>query len=229
MDTGSNITIVRPDVIEASSAKIMPTKTVLGTVTGETAPVQGRGLLRVTLGNCETTHDVWVANIVEEGIIGLDYLVANNCQVDLGGKLLYLGNDEVPLFSESQPQSNSLSRVVVRRTVAVPAMSEAIIPGELKRELGRSAWATIEPIENLKCKLLVARTLVDLTIKDLPVRVMNLTNDYISLKRGTEIGLCGPVTCVSNVKQQSSEGPEKSVQSAEKLPGHLVELYHRSN
>ena len=36
------------------------------------------------------------------------------------------------------------------------------------------------------------------------------------------------VTCVSNVKQQPSEGPEKSVQSAEKFPGHLVELYHRS-
>ena len=63
--------------------------------------------------------------------------MANNCQVDLGGKLLYVGNDEVPLFSESQP-SNSLSRIVVWRTVAVPAMSEAIIPGELKRGLGRN-------------------------------------------------------------------------------------------
>ena len=57
---------------------------------------------------------------------------------------------------------------------------------------------------------------------------MNLTNDYISLKRRTEIALCGPVSCVSNVKQQSSEGPEKSVQSEQKLPGHLEELYHQS-
>ena len=57
VDTGSNITIVRPDVIEASSAKIMPTKTVLRTVTGETAPVQGRGLLRVTLGT-QLAHNV---------------------------------------------------------------------------------------------------------------------------------------------------------------------------
>ena len=103
VDTGSNITIVRPDVIEASSARILPTKTVLRTVTGETAPVKGRGHLRIALGNCKTKHDVWVADIVEEGIIGLDYLMANNCQVDLGGKLLYVGNDEVPLFSESQP------------------------------------------------------------------------------------------------------------------------------
>ena len=55
--------------------------------------------------------------------------MANNCQVDLGSKLLYVGNGEVLLFRESQPLSNSLSRIVVRQTVAVPAMSEAIIPG----------------------------------------------------------------------------------------------------
>ena len=105
-------------------------------------------------------------------------------------------------------------------TVAVPAMSDAIIPGELKRGLGRNAWATIEPMENSKCNLLVARTLVDVTVKELPY--------YILLKRGTEIALCGPVTCLSGVKQQSSEEPGKSIQSREKLPAHLVELYHRS-
>ena len=84
VDTGSNITIVRPDVIETSPAKITPTEMVLRTVTGDTAPVQGRCQLRVTLCNCETNHDVWVASLVEEGIIGLYYLIANNCQVDLG-------------------------------------------------------------------------------------------------------------------------------------------------
>ena len=68
-------------------------------------------------------------------------------------------------------------------------------------------------MENSKCNLLVARTLVDVTVKELPVRVMNLTSAYIPLKRGTENALCGPVTCVSSVKQQSSEEPGKSVQS----------------
>ena len=41
-------------------------------------------------------------------------------------------------------------------------------------------WATIEPMENSKCNLLVPRTLVDVTVKQLQ-------------KRGTEIALCGPV------------------------------------
>jgi len=83
-------------------------------------------------------------------------------------------------------------------------------------------------MENSKSKLMVARTLVDLATKDLPVRVMNLTNHYISLDRRKEIALCRPLTCVSNVNQQSFEGPGKRVESEENLPEHLVELYHRS-
>ncbi|CAB4016330.1 Hypothetical predicted protein [Paramuricea clavata] len=103
LDTGSNITIVRPDVIELRSGKILPTETVLRTVTGETAPVRGRDKLNITVGNSETEHDVWIADMVEEGIIGLNYLMANNCQVNLAGKLLLVGDDEVPLVGQVRP------------------------------------------------------------------------------------------------------------------------------
>ena len=134
VDTGSNITIVRPDLVETlTSGKIVPTKTVLRAVTGETAPVRGRGKLKITVGNSLTEHDVWLADIVEEGIIGLDYLMANNCQVHLARKVLHIGNDEVRLFNQVQPVVNGLSRIVVRRTIAIPAMSEAIIPGKLDK------------------------------------------------------------------------------------------------
>ena len=196
VDTGSNITIVRPDLVETlTSGKIVPTKTVLRTVTGETAPVRGRGKLKITVGNSLTEHDVWLADIVEEGIIGLDYLMANNCQVDLARKVLHIGNDEVRLFNQVQSAVNGLSRIVVRRTIAIPAMSEAIIPGKLDKCGERNAWAAIGPVDNTHRKLLVARTLVDLSAEDLPVRVMNLTNGYVSLKKGAEIALCEPIGC----------------------------------
>ena len=63
-------------MIELRSGKILPTETFLRTVTGETAPV--RGMLNITVANSKTEHDVWIADIVDEGIIGLDYLMANN-------------------------------------------------------------------------------------------------------------------------------------------------------
>ena len=39
--------------------------------------------------------------------------------------------------------------------------------------------------------MLLAGSLVDLTSNDVPTRLINLTNDFISLKRRTDIGLCG--------------------------------------
>ena len=202
-------------------------------VTGETAPVRGRGKLNITVGNSETEHDVWIADIVEEGIIGLDYLMDNNCQVNLAGKLLLVGDDEVPLVGQVRPVVNGLTRIVVRRTVAVPAMSEAIIPGKLKKCGEQRTWAVLEPVANSKRNLLVARTLVDLSADDLPIRVMNLTNGYISLKKGTEIATCEHVACVRNLEHQPSKEDDSATIHKDKggdreLPEHLVDLYRRS-
>lgn len=189
--------------------------------------------MNITVGNSETEHDVWIADIVEEGIIGLDYLMANNFQVNLAGKLLLVGDDEVPLVGQVRPVVNGLTRIVVRRTVAVPAMSEAIIPGKLKKCGEQRTWAVLEPVANSKRNLLVARTLVDLSADDLPIRVMNLTNGYISLKKGTEIATCEPVACVRNLEHQPSKEDDSATIHKDKggdreLPEHLVDLYRRS-
>ena len=229
VDTGSNITIVRPDMIELSSVMIQPTKTEIRTVAGGTVPVRGHGKLKITIGDSEKEHDVWVADIVEEGLIGLDYLVANGCQVDLAGKLLYVGNDEVPLISQPQPETSSMFRIVVRRTVAITAMSEAVIPGRLDSCDKQNRWAVTEPMKSSNGKLLVARALVDLTAENLPIRVMNLTNGYVSLKKGTEIAVCEPVECVRKLERQSlKEDDQGSVPNNNELPEHLNDLYCRS-
>ena len=65
-------------------------------------------------------------------MIGLGYLLTDNCQVHLRDTVLYVGNDEVLLFSDSQPLSNSLSRIVIQRTIPlVPAIGKDVISGEL--------------------------------------------------------------------------------------------------
>ena len=53
--------------------------------------------------------------------------------MNLAGKLLLVADDKVPLVGQVRPVVNELTRIVVRRTVAVTAMSEAIIPGKLKK------------------------------------------------------------------------------------------------
>ena len=84
-------------------------------------------------------------------------------------------------------------------------------------------------MDNTHRKLLVARTLVDLSAEDLPVRVMNLTNGYVSLKKGAEIALCEPIGCVRNLEHQSVDGDIKNdLPASYELPEHLGDLYSRS-
>ncbi len=77
VDTGSNITVVRPDVLRrVAKDVVLDVHTVdscLKTVTGETTAVRSCGRVNLQVGNFQTVHDVWVAEIENECILGLDF------------------------------------------------------------------------------------------------------------------------------------------------------------
>ena len=58
---------------------------------------------------------------------------------------------------------------------------------------------------------------------------MNLTNGYVSLKKGAEIALCETIGCVRNFEHQSVDGDVKNdLPASYELPEHLGDLYSRS-
>ena len=116
VDTGSNITIVRPDVVErvGKALKIVPVKTSLRTVSGEAVPVQGRGEIAIQIGDHQAVHDIWVAEITDPCILGLDFLVANDCQIDMAGAFLSIGREEILLNKVTSAGEDPKCRKVVR-------------------------------------------------------------------------------------------------------------------
>ncbi|MGH0137432.1 UNVERIFIED_CONTAM: hypothetical protein FKN15_009512 [Acipenser sinensis] len=78
IDTGSTITLVRPDIPQqagqTSQAKVATKVVQLQMVTGQLSPMQGRGLLQLLLGETAFDLEVWVADIQEQCILGLDFL-----------------------------------------------------------------------------------------------------------------------------------------------------------
>ena len=69
VDTGSNISIVHPDVLKRAGLDVVPTAGRLRIVTGETAPLQGRKTVQLTIGTFQTPHSMWVAEIADECIM----------------------------------------------------------------------------------------------------------------------------------------------------------------
>ncbi|KAJ8351080.1 hypothetical protein AAFF_G00153080 [Aldrovandia affinis] len=59
-----------------------PTAVQLRTVTGELAPLVGKSMLTVSVGGA-VRHPVWIAAVQEPCILGLDFLKATGCQLDL--------------------------------------------------------------------------------------------------------------------------------------------------
>ncbi len=77
VDTGSNVSIVKPDVLRKLENTVMlrPVESYLKTVTGATAPIKGKARLHIALGTFEVTHDFWVAGITDDCILGLDFMI----------------------------------------------------------------------------------------------------------------------------------------------------------
>ncbi|CAB3992131.1 Retrovirus-related Pol poly from transposon 412 [Paramuricea clavata] len=234
VDTGSNITIVRPDMVRRiSKSKIVDIKPVdscLHMVTGDTTPVWGWGSVCVTIGGLETGQDVWIAEIENKCIFGLDFLGPNGCIVDVLDGCLRIGTEEIQLQQLGSRESREQPRcwrVYVAETMAIPAQSEALIPGRLQDgESSGEVWGSLEPTRKrgLPSEIILARTVVDLRKPRFVVRVMNLSDKERVVKKGTEEASCESVQCVTLLSGNSSAMKQEVPEFHEALQ----ELYERS-
>ena len=223
IDTGSNITLVRPDVLSRPGKRvtIQPAERQLRTVTGEIAPVCGICTEDITIGNFCASHHLWVADITDECILGLDFLRKHEGLLNLKDDVLQLGTQEVPLNCTSE---SVCCQCVANVTVSVPPMSEMLIPARIDGDTTDNRWLLLEP-ENISLShagILVGKTLVDIRHKEVPVRVLNLANQSHQICKGTTLACCQPVLSVEAGQEQGlTDYPEQ-------LPGHLETLYDRA-
>ena len=118
---------------------VHPVNCLLRIVTGETTPVRSRGKLALQLGNFKTVHDVWIADIENECILGLDFLISNDCIVDVQESCLRIGPEEIRFKRIAATEKPACRRVTVAETWLVPPKSEAIVPGVLDSDIDGSS------------------------------------------------------------------------------------------
>lgn len=90
-DTGSNAALVLPNIIPARTA-VQATDVQLKTVTGDLAPITGRGVLvfQFEVGGLTVAFAAWVADIQDACILWLDFLRVISCVLDLDKGCLLL-------------------------------------------------------------------------------------------------------------------------------------------
>ena len=126
VDTGSNMSIVRPDFIGREISTQLE-GCWMRTVTGERAPIRGREELQLTIGTLQVSHEMWVADITDDCILGTDFQKPYGCQVNFKDSKLTIGSEKVPFVeSYSQPKL-SCCRVLLKECVDIPPRSEIVV------------------------------------------------------------------------------------------------------
>lgn len=135
VDTGSNVTILRKDLLESWSPEtrphLTPVNLKLVTVTGECSSFYGKSQVEITLGSQKLIHEILFADIQNDGILGIDFLNANRIDVLLSKNYLMLNGEKIACFTNSQDAQPSCCRIAIVENVEIPPESEMIVKGQL--------------------------------------------------------------------------------------------------
>ena len=162
------------------------------------------------IGDQTLETDVLVSKHVGEVMLGLDWLVAHNVQWQFGAGTIGINGQQFILHSKDD--LDQCRRLIAVNDTVVQPHHETLIPAEFKlsgkslKEDDERDWAT-EPLVG-RGQLLVASTVLPKRSEELPVRVMNVSNEYIFLKRGSEVAEARPVE-VQGILERDGEEQEK--------------------
>ncbi|XP_073837086.1 uncharacterized protein [Musca autumnalis] len=125
LDTGATKSIIRPDLVKG---KVLPLNGVkLRTATGETTTVHGKAYRRLSMGRKSVNFDFIVADIVDEVILGVDFMIAFDINLDIKHRVMTWSNVEIPISvgynekSKHRPKAESGEIAVDVRTLKVEA------------------------------------------------------------------------------------------------------------
>jgi hypothetical protein len=122
---------------------------VLQTASGETIPVSKEAHVELTMGRRTLSSWVFVADIKDDFLLGLDILRAHDTSVDIGRRVLRLGQDEVPVREASTASELKRARPTENRSNWRPVCWQCGRTGHLwrgcprgpaKEAVDRSNW-----------------------------------------------------------------------------------------
>ena len=97
-------------------------------------------------------------------------------------------------------------KAVLTEGVCLPPLAETVVPVRVDGAQADYCWGLLEQPTCSFESLLVARTLLDLQRKEVPLRVMNLSNQQQVIHKGTELAHCETIHSVLASKVDLEKG-----------------------
>jgi dUTPase len=227
IDSGANISLIGSHVYTRMKLVDQPLlqEHEVPMVTADGTPMEVQGCAEFKFQVGEDTqlyeHQMCVAEVGVDVILGYDFLKKYEAIIDLGKDQIDL---KVHEGAEAPTQEGvEQCNVVIGRTLVVPAGGEAIAMG---RCVGRpnDFVGMIEVNERFAKKhcMLIARAVVNVGKKEVPVRMFNLEDHPVTIYRNTMVAKC---MMVEVVETEEEKVEKESGESGGRVPGHLKNLY----
>ncbi|GFW83718.1 retrovirus-related Pol polyprotein from transposon 412 [Trichonephila clavipes] len=171
-----------------------PPRVVLQTVTGKKIDIHGKLKVKIKFGDTTYQHAVYVADIADPFILGLDFLKEHGLTLDFNKNELRSIHEEVTIF-KIKHRTESIRQVTANENITIPPRTEIIVPGYIGNDVSFNS-GLIGSAENKANGLLIASTASNLSRKTIPVRICNVTEKSRVFQKGEVLATCSPVTCV---------------------------------
>ncbi len=193
LDTGSGLNIMPARYVKGKHLD-PPERSGVTLANGMVMPIVGSISLPVTVKGERLQTKFDVAPNVQDVILGIEWLQDNKCHWNFENNTVKIRKHVVPLKSERNSKLH-VRKITAMQDIVVPSWSECVIPCNLSFGNPNEEMETNFATENksLLPGLKPAKTLLPQHVNNLPVRVINVTPNDISVQEFDEIAAAYPV------------------------------------
>lgn len=199
IDTGATASIIRRDLVR-DQWLYNTTRYNLRTATGESAKVYGEVALNIQLAGITISHSFLVADIIDECIMGMDFMKKHRIILDVGAQFMKYENIEIPVIF-GKVNSGTLRTIISHDQVLQPS-SETIVWAKVRGDLGGQRYFLMEPKYKRNCpNYVVGKALIEPRNGKVPVRILNPTTCSVYVRKGDLVGKCTPIEAISTTDE----------------------------
>ncbi|GFT62502.1 retrovirus-related Pol polyprotein from transposon 412 [Trichonephila clavipes] len=186
---------------------------------GEKIDIHGKLKVKIQFGNTTYQHAVYVADIADPFILGLDFLKEHGFTLDFNKNELRSIHEEVTIF-KIEHRTESIRQVTANENITIPPRTEIIVPGYIGNDVSFNS-GLIGSAENKANGLLIASTLVDLSRKTIPSSNVCLQSSSLLLSNS-------PQQLTPDLLENAELSPEQK-SSAERLFQEFEDVFSRNS
>lgn len=229
VDTGATVTILSKEYLRKldpfQELVIEPILLNMVTATGDKRPFYGKCCLDIVLGSQKLTHQFLIADIKQNGILGLDFITKHYVNILPSKNCLTVKGENVQCIRYKDEIEPACTRVSLDEEIVFPPKSE-IVSGKIPDPVCMDKMAVeLTSQMVLKHQGLVAKAIVDPGMGTVPLKIPNSRDENCRIYKNSSMAQLQVVSQCTDISPQETHLNEGKLNpNTNELPEQLTQL-----